>query len=178
MPGVPAAQHEKAVVVALLGAGAAASCLFRIRAAPTPPRAGEGFDDVADELGEASGASTWIEREAADIGTGLASRQLALHLDSRDRLAPLRAEFHFPRVDAEAAQIAVPSAGAGAAAERGERYLRGTAPQALYFVGNSLGLQPRGVRAELEHHLREWEDRGVEGHFTVGEAFPVLRGPF
>ena len=77
MPYVPAAQHEKAIAVALLGAGAAACCLSRIRAAPAPPGAGEGFDDVADELGEASGASNWIEREAADIGVGLASRQLA-----------------------------------------------------------------------------------------------------
>ena len=38
-----------------------------------------------------------------------------------------------------------------------------------YFVGNSLGLQPRGARAHVETVLRKWEEEGVEGHFT-GDA--------
>lgn len=34
-----------------------------------------------------------------------------------------------------------------------------------YFCGNSLGLQPVGVRASLEQELHDWEQLGVEGHF-------------
>lgn len=35
----------------------------------------------------------------------------------------------------------------------------------LYFTGNSLGLQPKTVRAAIEQELKDWETLGVEGHF-------------
>jgi kynureninase len=35
-----------------------------------------------------------------------------------------------------------------------------------YFCGNSLGLQPRGVRAHVEEVLDTWAAEAVEGHFT------------
>lgn len=38
-----------------------------------------------------------------------------------------------------------------------------------YFVGNSLGLQPRGARAHVEEVLAKWAAEAVEGHFT-GQA--------
>ncbi len=41
-------------------------------------------------------------------------------------------------------------------------------PQA-YFVGNSLGLQPKGARAHVEEVLTKWATEAVEGHFT-GQA--------
>lgn len=62
--------------------------------------------------------------------------------DAADPLRDLRSEFLIPRHDGE--------------------------PMA-YFVGNSLGLQPRGARAYVEEVLRKWEEEGVEGHFT-GDA--------
>jgi kynureninase len=34
-----------------------------------------------------------------------------------------------------------------------------------YFCGNSLGLQPRGVRAAVEYELDQWAGQAVEGHF-------------
>ncbi|HET8898371.1 MAG TPA: kynureninase [Rhodanobacteraceae bacterium] len=34
-----------------------------------------------------------------------------------------------------------------------------------YFCGNSLGLQPRGVRAALDYELDQWSGQAVEGHF-------------
>lgn len=34
-----------------------------------------------------------------------------------------------------------------------------------YFCGNSLGLQPRGVRQALIDELDDWQTHGVEGHF-------------
>lgn len=35
----------------------------------------------------------------------------------------------------------------------------------VYLCGNSLGLQPRGVREMLNQHLDDWARLGVEGHF-------------
>jgi kynureninase len=39
----------------------------------------------------------------------------------------------------------------------------------LYFCGNSLGLQPRRLRAAMARELEAWKTLGVEGHFK-GEA--------
>lgn len=62
----------------------------------------------------------------------------ALALDAADPLRHFRTEFHLPRH--------------GAAEQR-------------YFCGNSLGLQPRGVRAALLQELDDWAQLGVEAHF-------------
>src|SRR5690606_19081548 len=35
-----------------------------------------------------------------------------------------------------------------------------------YFCGNSLGLQPRAVRAHVDEVLDKWATEAVEGHFT------------
>ena len=58
--------------------------------------------------------------------------------DEADELRALRDEFHIPR--------------------HGEG-------EQLYFCGNSLGLQPRGVRAALMQELDDWAALGVEAHF-------------
>ena len=63
----------------------------------------------------------------------------ARQLDASDELAPFREQFIFPTND------------------RGERL--------IYLCGNSLGLQPKGVRARLETELEDWGRLGVEGHF-------------
>ncbi|MEO5963107.1 MAG: kynureninase [Thermomonas sp.] len=59
--------------------------------------------------------------------------------DATDPLRHFRNEFHLPR-----------HAGRDQA----------------YFVGNSLGLQPKGARAHVEEVLDKWANEGVEGHFT------------
>ncbi|WP_133479750.1 kynureninase [Cognatilysobacter segetis] len=71
--------------------------------------------------------------------TDLFSDAHAATLDAADPLRAFRDEFLIPRHDG--------------------------APMA-YFVGNSLGLQPRGARAHVETVLRKWEEEAVEGHFT------------
>ncbi|MGQ4584227.1 kynureninase [Lysobacter sp. F60174L2] len=63
---------------------------------------------------------------------------LARSRDAADPLPTLRAEFHVPR--------------------------HGDGEQA-YFVGNSLGLQPRGARTQVEDVLDKWSMEAVEGHF-------------
>ena len=64
----------------------------------------------------------------------------ARDLDANDSLASFRDLFHLP------AHLGAPSA---------------------YFCGNSLGLQPRGVRAILEGELDAWSRYGVDGHFDA-----------
>ncbi|MFT4178219.1 MAG: kynureninase [Thermomonas sp.] len=69
----------------------------------------------------------------------LFSDAYAASRDAADPLRGFRDEFHLPLHDG--------------------------APQA-YFVGNSLGLQPKGARAHVEEVLDKWAREAVEGHFT------------
>ena len=75
---------------------------------------------------------------ATDFNTSL---EYARGLDARDPLAGLRAEYHMPRTPA------------------GGEY--------IYLTGNSLGLEPKGVRAAVEQELLDWAELGVEGHFEA-----------
>jgi len=63
----------------------------------------------------------------------------ARELDRRDPLRVYRDEFMFPRCSDGSDQ--------------------------LYFCGNSLGLQPRGVAAVMDRELQHWHELAVEGHF-------------
>lgn len=59
--------------------------------------------------------------------------------DAEDPLKHFRDRFHFPKTDS------------------------GREP--VYFTGNSLGLQPKSTRDEIEKELSKWADLAVEGHF-------------
>ncbi len=67
-----------------------------------------------------------------------ASRSFARKLDKADPLASFRSRYHFPKVNGK---------------------------KAIYLCGNSLGLQPKNVRAHVLQELNDWKDMGVEGHF-------------
>ncbi len=43
--------------------------------------------------------------------------------------------------------------------------------EAIYFCGNSLGLQPKNAREAVEREMRQWEELAVEGHFTGGQPW-------
>lgn len=43
----------------------------------------------------------------------------------------------------------------------------------IYFVGNSLGAQPKAVRKHLNAQLETWASIGVNGHFTTMEESPL-----
>ena len=51
----------------------------------------------------------------------------------------------------------------------------------LYFCGNSLGLQPKGVKAAVLDELAAWQELAVEGHFRGQRPWlsynDLLRGP-
>jgi kynureninase len=63
----------------------------------------------------------------------------AQRLDASDPLRSMRDEFHLP--------------------------LTASGDPVVYLCGNSLGLQPKGVRAAIEQELSDWATLGVEGHF-------------
>jgi kynureninase len=73
------------------------------------------------------------------VTTILPGERQALELDAADPLPTRRAEFCVP-----------PFAGATG--------------EAAYLAGNSLGLQPRALRARLGTELDDWARLGVEGH--------------
>lgn len=63
----------------------------------------------------------------------------AQQLDQQDALARFRDEFYIPKKDGKSV---------------------------VYLCGNSLGLQPKKVRASIEQELTDWAELGVEGHFA------------
>ncbi|GAA2147518.1 kynureninase [Actinomadura napierensis] len=69
-----------------------------------------------------------------------AGEREALRLDETDPVPSLRGEFLIP-----------PAPG-------------GTYPEAAYFAGNSLGLQPKAVAGRLREELDDWASLAVEGH--------------
>jgi kynureninase len=90
----------------------------------------------------------------------------ALELDAGDPLPTRRPEFHVPPDPSQA------GAGTGEAGGGGE---------AVYFASNSLGLQPKALRARLGAELDDWARHGAEGHFRGRRPWvpyhELLRGP-
>jgi kynureninase len=68
------------------------------------------------------------------------SPDFARTADADDALAGFRNEFYFPDFTAE---------------------------EVIYLTGNSLGLQPKGVREVIGEELDDWARWGVEGHFKA-----------
>lgn len=62
----------------------------------------------------------------------------ARQMDSKDPISNFRDKFYIP--------------------------LRDTDKPYIYFCGNSLGLQPKSVKAGVEQELIDWQRLGVEGH--------------
>jgi kynureninase len=62
-------------------------------------------------------------------------------MDDADSLKTFRDKFHIPK--------------------------QSNGEDAIYFTGNSLGLQPKSVRSYIEQELKDWETLGVEGHFKA-----------
>ncbi len=66
------------------------------------------------------------------------SLSFARQQDQQDNLRPYQKQFIFPK-------------------HKGKK--------ALYFCGNSLGLQPKTLKKAVLHELNQWGNRGIEGYF-------------
>ena len=79
----------------------------------------------------------------------------AKQLDSQDKLAVYRERFYMPQVNRK---------------------------EALYFTGNSLGLQPKSTASYIQQELDDWAQHGVEGHFHAKNPWvayhKILTEPF
>ncbi|MEM6736070.1 MAG: kynureninase [Bacteroidota bacterium] len=71
-------------------------------------------------------------------------KERARKLDADDPLSSFKDQFHFPRKMDK---------------------------KCIYLCGNSLGLQPKITQAYLNKELKNWREKGVEGHFTGSEPW-------
>lgn len=76
------------------------------------------------------------------------SEAYASEMDAKDPLAHFRSRFHFPKVKEK---------------------------DALYFCGNSLGLQPKTAAAYVDKELAAWATRGVDGYFHGEDPWYSVR---
>ncbi|TVR81520.1 MAG: kynureninase [Chitinophagaceae bacterium] len=67
-------------------------------------------------------------------------KNFAEEADKKDELKSFREQFYIPKIQQK---------------------------DALYFCGNSLGLQPKTVDIHLQQELKDWKELGVEGHFEA-----------
>lgn len=72
------------------------------------------------------------------------TEEFARKMDDEDPLKGFRDQFYFPQVNEE---------------------------EAIYFCGNSLGLQPKSVKSYLSKELDNWANLGVDGHFHGEDAW-------
>lgn len=66
------------------------------------------------------------------------NKAFALEMDSKDELRNFRDQYYIPQKEGK---------------------------DAIYFCGNSLGLQPKEAAGLVENEMNRWRNLGVEGHF-------------
>ncbi len=66
--------------------------------------------------------------------------EFAKQLDAEDPLKDYADKFHFPKIKGE---------------------------KAIYFTGNSLGLQPKNAKEYVDEIMTDWAELAVEGHFQA-----------
>ncbi|KAJ5937226.1 Kynureninase 2 [Penicillium verhagenii] len=92
-----------------------------------------------------------------------ASKEYAASLDATDPLRELRDLFIIPsKANLSSKKLAKPG-----------KSPRAPHQQAIYFCGNSLGIQPKAVSKYMEAQLDTWSSIGVCGHFTRLEDSPL-----
>ncbi|XP_027621392.1 kynureninase isoform X2 [Tupaia chinensis] len=100
-----------------------------------------------------------VQRVAAELKCHPADEKVALRLDEEDKLSHFREYFYIPKMqDLPPIDIS----------------LVNKDENAIYLLGNSLGLQPKMVKTYLEEELDKWAKIGFYGH-EVGKR-PWITG--
>lgn len=95
------------------------------------------------------------------------SEAYARCLDIQDPLRHLRDNFVMPtKTSLKATSLSTQKSTNGEETPSSE-------DTAVYFCGNSLGLQPKRTAAYIASHLRTWSSIAVAGHFTQLENSPL-----
>ncbi|MCL6260075.1 kynureninase [Aquiflexum sp. TKW24L] len=76
------------------------------------------------------------------------SEAFAREMDEKDPLKSFRSRFYFPKVGGR---------------------------EAIYFCGNSLGLQPKTTKEYIQKELDNWAEMAVDGHFHGEDAWYHVR---
>lgn len=92
-----------------------------------------------------------VQRVASELGCHPTDERVALHLDEEDKLRHFKEYFYIPKM-----QDLPPI----------DLSLVNKDENAIYFLGNSLGLQPKIVKTYLEEELQKWAKMGGYGHDT------------
>ncbi|XP_017595757.1 kynureninase isoform X2 [Corvus hawaiiensis] len=109
------------------------------------------LNDLKMDLSSPVLPASILEQTALQLGCSPTDKKLAFHLDEKDELKHLRECFCIPKVkDLPPTDLSLVN---------GEE-------SCIYFVGNSLGLQPRKVKTYLDEELDKWARTGVHGHFN------------
>ncbi|XP_062852972.1 kynureninase [Trichomycterus rosablanca] len=90
-----------------------------------------------------------IERVSNQLACSTTSLKVAEFFDKHDELQHLRQEFLIPKV---------------ADLPPSDLTLVDGSEDCIYFVGNSLGLQPKNVKKYLDEELEKWAKTGAHGH--------------
>ncbi|XP_071243357.1 kynureninase-like [Salvelinus alpinus] len=90
-----------------------------------------------------------LERVSALLGCSQTSNEVATYLDNHDELKHLREQFLLPKVSE------LPPS---------DLTLVDGTNECIYFVGNSLGLQPKMAKKYIDEELDKWAKMGVHGH--------------
>lgn len=91
--------------------------------------------------------------------------EFAQQKDREDELKSFRSRFYFPRKPTPAEPAAFAP-------------LPGQSEHAIYFCGNSLGLQPKDVEASIQQELKDWQDLGVGGYMQAQNPWLTYQEPF
>ncbi|XP_029415567.1 kynureninase isoform X2 [Nannospalax galili] len=90
-----------------------------------------------------------LQRIATELKCHPTDEQVALRLDEEDKLRHFRECFYIPKMrDLPSIDLS----------------LVNKDENAIYFLGNSLGLQPKMVKTYLEEELDKWAKMGAYGH--------------
>ncbi|XP_053525598.1 kynureninase [Artibeus jamaicensis] len=92
-----------------------------------------------------------VQRVASELRCHPTDERVALRLDEEDKLRHFREYFYIPKM-----QDLPPI----------DLSLVNKDENAIYFLGNSLGLQPKIVKTYLEEELQKWAKMGSYGHNT------------
>ncbi|XP_045059113.2 kynureninase isoform X1 [Desmodus rotundus] len=90
-----------------------------------------------------------VQRVASELRCHPTDERVALRLDEEDKLRHFREYFYIPKM-----QDLPPI----------DLSLVNKDEDAIYFLGNSLGLQPKRVKTYLEEELEKWAKMGGYGH--------------
>ncbi|KXX82983.1 Kynureninase 1 [Madurella mycetomatis] len=109
------------------------------------------------------------------------SIEYARQLDASDQLGPLRDNFNIPNraslkkkaLDGSFPGLVGKAANGDDSQTNGATSASGNDSPSIYFVGNSLGAQPKCVRMYLDAQLEIWASIGVNGHFSSLDNSPL-----